>query len=170
MFGKSRCFFLIFPLLGPEVAKSILLRPLYPGLYLLTAEEGSPAGLVVGDAVEVEPAADEFNLWFTRNHLPLFVDFNLIFLRAEGAVQDRCDLEGKPAVDGLQLLDDAGQNCRNHGHIDLLHTGYLLLPPKGCVAQYRCASSINSVLSFTRVRSSHLSISDFLNINVLPCL
>ena len=61
---------LVLSLLRPEVAKAIPLRPLYPGLNLLTAEEGSPAGLVVGDAVEVEPAADEFNLRVARNHSP----------------------------------------------------------------------------------------------------
>ena len=77
---------LILPLLRPEVAKTIPLRPLYPGLDLLTAEEGSPAGLVVGDAVEVEPAADEFNLRVAGNHPPEFVDVNPVLLRADGAV------------------------------------------------------------------------------------
>ena len=44
---------LILPLLRPEVAEAIFLRSLYPGLDFLAAEEGGPAGLVVGDAVEV---------------------------------------------------------------------------------------------------------------------
>ena len=77
---------LILSFLRPEVAKAIPLRPLDPGLNLLTAEEGSPAGLVVGDAVEVEPAADEFNLRVTGNHPPEFIDVNPILLRADSAV------------------------------------------------------------------------------------
>ena len=77
---------LILPFLRPEIAKSIPLRPLYPGLDLLTAEKGSPAGLVVGDAVEVEPAADEFNLRVAGNHPPEFIDVNPILLQADGAV------------------------------------------------------------------------------------
>lgn len=77
---------LVLSLLRPEVAKAIPLRPLNPGLDLLTAEKGSPAGLVEGDAVEVEPAADEFNLRVAGNHPPEFVDVNPILLRADGAV------------------------------------------------------------------------------------
>jgi len=77
---------LILPLLRPEVAKTIPLRPLYPGLDLLTAEEGSPAGLVVGDAVEVEPAADEFNLRVTRDHPSQFVDVNPVLLCVDGRI------------------------------------------------------------------------------------
>lgn len=42
--------------------------------------------LVVGDAVEVEPAAHEFYLRFTGNHPPEFIDVNPILLRADGAV------------------------------------------------------------------------------------
>ena len=77
---------LVLSFLRPEVAKSIFLRPFYPGLDLLTAEKGSPARLVVGDAVEVEPAANEFDLRVTGNHPPEFVDVNPILLRADGAV------------------------------------------------------------------------------------
>ena len=77
---------LILPLLRPEVAKSIPLRPLYPVLNLLAAEDGSPAGFVVGNAVEVEPAADELNLRVTGNHPPEFIDVNPILLRADSAV------------------------------------------------------------------------------------
>lgn len=124
----------VLPLLGPEIPVAIPLRPLNPGLNLLTAEESGLTILVVRDAVEIEPTADEFYLRVTRNHPPQFVDVNPILLRAEGAVQDRFRLECKPLVDDLQLPDDFGENLRNHGHIDLLHTGDLLRPPRGCVA------------------------------------
>lgn len=76
----------VLPLLRPEIPVAIPLRPLDPGLNLLTAEEGSPAGLVVGDAVEVEPAADEFDLRVTGNHPPEFIDVNPFLLWADGAV------------------------------------------------------------------------------------
>jgi len=126
--------FLVLPLLRPEIPVAIPLRPLDPCLNLLAAEESRLTRFVVRDAVEIQPAADELNLRVTRDHPPQFVDINPILLRAEGAVQDRLSLECKPLVDDLQLPDDSGENLRNHGHINLLHTGYLLRPPKGCVA------------------------------------
>ena len=87
IFRKSYiCSILILPLLRPEIPVPIPLRPLYPGFNLLTAEEGSPAGLVVGDTVEVKSAADEFNLRVAGNHPPEFIDVNPILLRADGAV------------------------------------------------------------------------------------
>ena len=125
---------LIFSLLRPEITVAIPLSPLYPGLNLLAAEESGLARLVVRDAVEIEPAADEFNLRVTRNHPPQFVNVNPILLRAESAVQDRFSLECKSLVDDLQMPYNSGKNLRNHGHIDLLHTDYLRLPPRGCVA------------------------------------
>lgn len=124
----------VLPLLRPEIAVAIPLRPFNPGLNLLAAEESRLARLVVGNAVEIEPAADEFNLRVTRDHPPQFIDVNPILLRAEGAVQDRFSLECKPLVDDFQLPDDSGENLRNHGHIELLHTDYLRRLPKGCVA------------------------------------
>lgn len=36
--------------------------------------------------MEIEPAADEFNLRVTGNHPPEFIDVNPILLRADGAV------------------------------------------------------------------------------------
>ena len=124
----------VLPLLRPEITVAIPLRSLNPGLNLLTSEESRLARLVVGNAVEIEPAADEFNLRVTRNHPPQFEDVNPILLRAEGSVQDRFSLECKPLVEDLQLPDDSSKDLRNHGHIDLLHTGYLRRPPRGCVA------------------------------------
>lgn len=124
---------LILPHLRPEIPVAIPLRSLNPGFNLLAAEKSRLARLVVGNAVEIEPAADEFNLRVTRDHPPQFIDVNPILLRAEGAVQDRFSLECKPLVDDLQLPDDSGEDLRNHDHIDLFHTGYLLRPPRGCV-------------------------------------
>ncbi len=79
---------LILSLFRPKIPIAIPLRPLDPGFNLLTAEESRLARLVVRNAVEIQPAADEFNLRVTRNHPPQFVDVNPILLRAEGAVQD----------------------------------------------------------------------------------
>lgn len=57
----------VLPFLGPVIADAIPLRPLHPGLNLLAAEEHGLAGLVVGNAVEIEPAADCLQLGRTRN-------------------------------------------------------------------------------------------------------
>ncbi len=43
----------VLPLLGPEIPIAIPLRPLNPGLNLLTAEESRPTRFVVRNAVEI---------------------------------------------------------------------------------------------------------------------
>ena len=53
---------LILPLFCPEITVSIPLRPLNLGLNLLAAEESGLAGLVVRDAVEVEPIVNNLHM------------------------------------------------------------------------------------------------------------
>ena len=63
-------FLPVLPLLRPEVPVAIPLRPFDPSLNLLAAEESCLARLVMRNAVEIQPAADEFNLRVTRDHPP----------------------------------------------------------------------------------------------------
>ena len=52
----------VLPLLGPVVAGAVLLLPRDPFLDLLAVEEQHLAGLVVGNAGAIDPAADEVHL------------------------------------------------------------------------------------------------------------
>lgn len=126
---------LILPLLRPEVAEAIFLRSLYPGLDFLAAEEGSPAGLVVGDALEIHPAPDGLQLRVTGDAVAQLVNVHPILARADGAIQDGFGLEGEPLVDDLQFPDDPAQDLRNHRDTDLLHSAYRLFWPSGCSRQ-----------------------------------
>ncbi len=130
----------VLPLLRPEIPVAIPLRPLDPGLNLLTAEDSRPTRFVVRNTVEIQPAADEFYLRVTRNHPPQFTDVNPILLWAEGAVQDRFSLESKPLVDDFQLPDDSGKDLRNHCHTDLLYV------VKFAGAAFVCTQAVAQVL------------------------
>ena len=66
----------VLPLLGPLVAGAVLLLPRYPFLDLLAAEEQHFAGLVVGNAGAIDPAADEVHLRIPGNHGPHFVNID----------------------------------------------------------------------------------------------
>ena len=100
----------VLPLLGPVVTGAILLLPRYPFLDLLAAEEQHLAGLVVGNAGAIDPAADEVHLRIPGNHGPHFENVDPVLSGAEGAVQDGLRLQCEPVVDGLQLLDDPAQD------------------------------------------------------------